>query len=499
MNENEFERDNAAENADINENNENGYEEPRAEYTSAEDAGGAEYGTRQQSGTYYGGSYYGGHSGQYSSYNAGSGQYGGGRQYGSYNNQSYGGYTNPSYSSPAPPVPPDGEKKGMGRGAKATIVIIALLAAAAVIAIILGSLNVGGGGGGTEEKPSGDAPTLGISENQGEGEVSADGVSSVEVAEEARKSVVGITAYLDKKTVSQGSGIIMESDDPTYTYIVTCAHVINMNHTSVEVQLHDERTFSAEVVGYSTRDDVGVLKVKAKGLPAAKFADSDDLKVGERVYAIGNPGGAAFFGSFTGGFVSAIDRPISTSSIGYTMKCIQHDAAINPGNSGGALVNSNGYVVGINSSKIMAKEYEGMAFAIPISSAKEIIDSILANGYVPNQPKLGIKYMGAYEDSTYSMIVQIKKLPAGTIVVREIQNDSSLKNTELQVGDMITAVNGKDMTSSKILAEIIEDGKVGDELTLTICRVDNDYNISEFTVKAKLVEDKSDADTAQNG
>lgn len=412
-----------------------------------------------------------------------------------YSNNGYQGYNNQTYGYPAPPVPDEPEKKG--KGSKLAVALVVIISIVAIVAMILGVIGIQNRDKNDTDKVDGNSPTLSLEESKGEGEVSEDGISSVSVAEDVRQSVVGVTVYLNDQVVSEGSGIIMDAGDTKYTYIITCAHVINMNSSAVEVQLLDETTYRADIVGYSTRDDIGVLKIEAQGLHAAKFADSDDLKVGERVYAVGNPGGAEFFGSFTGGFVSAIDRPISTNSIGYTMKCIQHDAAINPGNSGGALVNSNGYVVGINSSKIASEEYEGMAFAIPITSAKKVIDSIIANGYVPNQPKLGITYSAASQNQTYSMIVQLQKLPAGTIIVRGIEEDSSLANSDLKVGDMITAVNGKEMTSSNVLAEVIENSKVGDKLTLSICRVDRNFDIKEFTVEATLIEDKSDADAVQ--
>lgn len=412
-----------------------------------------------------------------------------------YSNAGYQGYNNQTYGSPAPPVPDEPEKKS--KGPKVAVALVIILSIVAVVAMILGVIGIQNKEEGQSDNSNSNSPTLSLEESQGEGEISEDGISSVSVAEDVRQSVVGVTVYLNNQVVSEGSGIIMDSNDTKYTYIITCAHVINMENSAIEVQLLDETTYRATIVGYSTRDDIGVLKIEAQGLHAAKFADSDDLKVGERVYAVGNPGGAEFFGSFTGGFVSAIDRTISTNSIGYTMQCIQHDAAINPGNSGGALVNSNGYVVGINSSKIASEEYEGMAFAIPITSAKKVIDSIIANGYVPNQPKLGITYSAASQNQTYSMIVQLQKLPAGTIIVREIQDDSSLVNTDLQVGDMITAVNGKEMTSSNVLADVIESGKVGDKITLSVCRVDRNFDIKEFTVEATLVEDKSDANAVQ--
>ena len=247
----------------------------------------------------------------------------------------------------------------------------------------------------------------------------------------------------------EGTGIIMGEDKTgKYTYIITCAHVISGNNVKATVQLEDGTSYDADVVGYDERSDVGVLRIKASGLQAATFGDSSKLAVGQQVFAIGNPLGTEFFGTLTGGFVSAIDRPIS-SEIGYPMKCIQHDAAINPGNSVGALVNMYGQVIGINSSKI-AEGYEGIGFAIPINSAKEIVDKLIANGYVPGRPKLGVT----------------------------------------KAGDMIIAVNGKNLDNSNTLLELIEESKVGDTLTLTLCRIDNNYKTSKFDVKVKLVEDK---------
>ena len=279
-----------------------------------------------------------------------------------------------------------------------------------------------------------------------------------------------------------------EDSSGQYTYIITCAHVISGNGIKAVVQLHDGTQYDAQIVGYDARTDIGVLKIKATGLTAAEFGDSSKLKVGEAVYALGNPGGMEFFGSFTSGMVSAISRPVS-SEIGYSMECIQHTAAISPGNSGGALINAYGQVIGINSLKITDSDYELMGFAIPISSAKEIIDDIIAYGRVPNRPKLGISYYANSSSQQYNMIVQIKGLPAGSLIIADINADSDLVNTDARVGDLIIAVNGKELTTADVLLEEIDNGKVGDTLTLTLCRISSNYQTSEFNVKVKLVED----------
>jgi len=288
-----------------------------------------------------------------------------------------------------------------------------------------------------------------------------------------------------------------ENKDHTCTYIITCAHVISGEGVKAVVQLHDGKQYDAEIVGYDSRTDIGVLKIKATGFTAAEFGDSTKLSVGETVYAIGNPGGTEFFGSFTNGMVSAISRTVS-SQIGYSMECIQHTAAISPGNSGGALINEYGQVVGINSLKISDSNYELMGFAIPISSAKEIIDDLIAYGRVPNRPKLGISYFSNTSNQQYNMIVQIKGLPAGSLIIADINEDSDLANSSAQVGDLITAVNGKELSTSEVLLEAIENSKVGDTLTLTLCRISSNYQTKEFNVKVKLVEDTGNTASASS-
>lgn len=335
----------------------------------------------------------------------------------------------------------------------------------------------------------GDGPSLNIASAPAEVEGA---LTTAQIAKKVKPSIVGIVVYTNNSssTAGEGTGVIMGEDSTgTSTYIVTCAHVINEAGIRVKVQTENGTTYDAEIVGFDSRTDLGVVKIKAKGLPAAEFGNSDILNVGDSVFAIGNPGGVEFFGSFTGGYVSAIDRPVS-SDIGYTMKCIQHDAAINPGNSGGALVNVYGQVIGINSQKIAATDYEGMGFAIPTTSAKNIIDSLIAYGYVPNRPKLGISYYPVSASAQYSMIAQIQGLPAGTLIIDKIDEESSLASTEARQYDMIVAVNGKDLTTADVLLELIDKGKVGDTFTLTLCRVNSNYTLSKFDVTAKLVEDK---------
>lgn len=312
-------------------------------------------------------------------------------------------------------------------------------------------------------------------------------------------SSVGILVYDKSKALaSEGSGVLFqESKDGKYTYIVTCAHVINESSGYIRVQLHDGKQYDAEIVGFDARTDIGVIRIEKTGFTLAEIGDSSKIEVGDYVYAIGNPGGVEFADSFTNGMVSALDRPVSSSSTGYTTECIQHTAAINPGNSGGALVNAFGQVIGINSMKIVDDEYEGMGFAVPSSVFVEIVNEIMKNGYVSNRPKLGITYVPASEYSTYGMFVAIKGLPAGAIVIYEIAEDSALANTKAEAGDMIIAVNGKPLETPSFLSEFIEDSDVGDTLTLSIVRINSDYSSEEFDVTVTLVEDRGDSFIAE--
>ncbi len=391
------------------------------------------------------------------------------------------------------------QKKKTSKGFKAFI--IALIAIILCVAIVLAVYPKISEKNGTENSTKVSDSTK-ITLNESPKSSSKDSVTAQEIAEQSKKFNVGILLYASSQQfmssqtgsslAGEGSGIIMSEDSTgTYTYILTCAHVISSAKSSdydITVQDYENNTYEATIVGFDTKTDIGLLKIKATGLTCAEFGDSSTLAIGQTVYAIGNPGGTEFFGSFTNGIISSIDRPISSES-GYEMECIQHTTPINSGNSGGALMNEYGQVIGINSSKIVSTGYEGMAFSIPISDAKPIIDDIIANGYVTNRPKLGIKYAAASQYQQYALIIKLKDLPAGSLVIAKINSDSSLANTDAEVGDLITAVNGEKLDSADVLLEKIENGKVGDKLELTMCRINDDYSTKEFKVTATLVED----------
>jgi len=423
-------------------------------------------------------------------------------------------YPYPSYPQqwpPAPPVPappppaPQGNvaRKKTGVALFAIFALLAVLVGVVVgIAAYRGIVGGQGPGASTTEPggvpgddsrmdlaatPAGDRSTAAM----------AGGLTPVQIHEKLKDANVAVQLYSGRReaAVGEGSGVLIHEDSKhQYTYVVTCAHVIDGDER-VSVELADGQSFDAEIVGYDSRTDVGLLRIKKTGLHGAQFGDSEKLQVGEPVYAIGNPGGIEFKGSFTGGMVSAIERPIKSR---YTMKTIQHTAPISPGNSGGALVNALGQVVGINSQKIMDAEYEGMGFSIPSKTVQQVVNDLIAHGFVTGRPKLGIGYKPATGSQAGWWVVRSNNLPSGSLIIAEINPDSMLTGTEVRSGDIITHVNGKPLNKPDVLLQLIENGKIGDSLKLTIVRVDpRDYSISQFEVTAKLVEDKGNASSTQ--
>ncbi len=459
----------------------NGYSAPNANPYSA-------------SGAQYSAQYTNGNANPYSAYNAPN-QYAQQPQYG-YNQQAYGQRPQQMY----PPVnnaPVQPQKKKSKTGRNIFIALACLCVVAAIVTAALSFSNNGKNasanpkGGNTEVNGSGAKPITEDSPYSFE-EYSGSGAMSSEQIYEAVKEInVGVLVYSQNQKVGEGSGIIVGEDESgDYTYIITCAHVISTKGTSVQVQFFDETEIDATVVGYDTKTDVGVLRVNKTGFKAATFGNSDKLSVGQEVYAIGNPGGTEFFGSFTGGMISAIDRPIASTSSAYDLPCIQHNAAINPGNSGGALVNEFGQVIGLNSSKIADTDYEGMGFSVPSNTMLAIYSELIAHGYVSNRPILGISYYAVSSDYTYAAIAWRNNLPYGSIVIAAINDNSDIKNSSIKVGDIIIGVNGQKLDTTDVLLEAIENSAVGDTMTLTVCRLNNNGSVNTtFDAKVKLVED----------
>ena len=332
------------------------------------------------------------------------------------------------------------------------------------------------------------------------------------VAQKVVNSCVGITVYSQQADAynyfygynqndnnlnnqpsksGEGSGVIMAEKNGK-TYIITCAHVIS-DGDSFKVTLNNGTELDAQMVAFDSQTDIGVLSVDKTGLQVAEFANSDNLVLGEQVVAIGCPGGLEFMNSLTSGYISALSRPIS-SKIGYDNNCIQVDAAINPGNSGGALFNMSGQVIGINSSKIAATEYEGMGFAVPSTTAIATANSLIKSGYVEGRAKIGIQYNPLTSFNNASAIIQALdskgyKDCQGAMVINSIDEGSSLKGKDIKQYDMIIAVNDKTLTSTDVMTSVLAESKPGDTVKLTIARIENNQ-IKTFTVDCKLIESK---------
>ena len=290
---------------------------------------------------------------------------------------------------------------------------------------------------------------------------------------------------------SQGSGVIYKKDGE-YAYIVTNTHVIN-GAKKVDIRLADGTKVPGEIVGTDTYSDIAVVKISSEKVSAvAEFGDSSKLTVGETAIAIGSPLGSEYANTVTQGIVSSLNRTVSLKSEdgqAISTKAIQTDTAINPGNSGGPLINIQGQVIGITSSKIATNggtSVEGLGFAIPSNDAIKIIEQLEKNGKV-TRPALGIQMVNLSNLSTTDL--QKLKLPdniTSGVAVRSIQPNMPA-NGHLEKYDVITKVDGNPIASATELQNALYSHSVGDEMTITYYR-----NGKEETTTIKL--DKSTND-----
>ena len=388
----------------------------------------------------------------------------------------------------------------------AVMTVVFLVTAAAFAGFILYSRSSRNGGdsaldndiSSSSSESRRDGPQLSL-ENRpaADEEEYTDGVlSTEEIAAKVRPSVVGIQTYRTEypmQVYGTGSGIIMSEDG----YIVTNAHVVSGATGGILVILDNNEEYEAEVVGIDEKTDVAVIKIDASNLTAAEFGNSDELVVGERIVAIGNPTGMNLAGSVTQGIVSGLKRLISVTNEETNetieMEAIQVDAAINPGNSGGALINKYGQVVGINSSKMSSTQIEGIGFAIPISTAKPIVDDLIAYGYVRGRVLLGITYypvsdaVGAMSGYTPGLWVQ------------SVREDMDAYAKGLRAGDIITQIDGQDVRDSATVKGILSAKKPGDSVELTVVQQSISGKIKTYTINVTLAEDKGSSQSTGSG
>ena len=334
---------------------------------------------------------------------------------------------------------------------------------------VVGNMAFGGNANsdsGTSASTSDSAPTLQInskpesdSSNSSDNYDTADGMAGEDIYKKVNPSVVSVISTTSEGTGS-GSGVIMSKDG----YIITNNHVVD-GAQSVSVQLSDGTSLDAEIIGTDEQTDLAVIKVTpTSDLTAAEFGDSDELEPGEYAYAIGSPGGVQFANTITGGRISAINRDLTVND--RVMTLIQTDASINNGNSGGALINKYGQVVGITSAKLSGNAFgsatvEGMGFAIPINTAKDIVDELIQNGYVSGRPSIGIT--GQNVESADGKVSGVQ--------VYSIDSRAKAASEGLQVGDVITAVDGTPTPDMDKVNELKQDKKAGDKLTLSVYRI----------------------------
>ncbi|MBM6926683.1 S1C family serine protease [Pseudoflavonifractor phocaeensis] len=266
------------------------------------------------------------------------------------------------------------------------------------------------------------------------------------------------------KNAVSGSGFVISSNDTT-SYILTNYHVID-GVSDIKVFFSDGTSYDATLVGGEEENDIAVLKIDQGNLQTVVLGDSSAINVGEPVYAIGNPLGELTF-TFTGGYVSAKDRSV-TMSDGTVMNMIQTDTAINEGNSGGPLFDKYGQVVGIVSAKLSSSSgseasVEGLGFAIPINDVKDMVTSIIENGYVTGKPNVGILMDNVDEAA------QRYGVPAGAEIMAILEG-SCAQTGGLQVGDIITAVGDTTVSDRDALKAAIQNYKAGDQVTFTVYR-----------------------------
>ncbi len=422
---------------------------------------------------------------------------------------------------PQPEQTPEPQKKprkkhGMGR-------VIALLAAVVIVGggagfagayfgseALNGSAIVDGGGasdsdvdvsGGESSKPDSSIeskPTLdelqqGVTVTHvavGETEFNSDGSFAYtrDLVAAVRDSIVYVEVYTRQyygaeEPYGAGSGIIISSDG----YIITNAHVVDgMDRFVIHVTTTDPiegsgvvDEYEAELVGSDTDTDLAVLKIDAQGLKAAVLGDSDELRLGDDVVAIGNPLGLET--SVTKGIVSGLNREQYSLSE-RELSSIQTDASINSGNSGGGLFNMHGEVVGVVNSKLIYNNAEGVGFAITINEAKSVIDDLISKGYVSGRPILGItclevsEYVGAIQGMTPGLYITA------------IDKSLAIADSELVVGDTIVKVEGISVTSVSEVSDILAEKAPGDVVEVTVVRVDSLGRDREMSFPVTLSE-----------
>lgn len=403
-----------------------------------------------------------------------------------------GSYAQPGYAAVQPkPKKKKKEKKPVTKGALAAVLIICVLSSS-----ILGAVG-GYIAAGSNSNDSG--LTINRSNGQGTSYASAgSALTTKEIVDKAADTVVEITTEavvtgsFSQQYIQQGagSGVIISEDG----YIITNYHVIaDASQITVTLRDHTEYT-KVQVVGVYEDGDLALLKLTPKNeLKAATFGNSDKLSVGDYAVAIGNPLGQ-LGGTVTDGIVSALDRKVTIDN--ETMNLLQTNAEISPGNSGGGLFDGNGELIGIVNAKNASETAEGLGFAIPINDVVDVLSDLKQYGYVKGQIDLGMSLSDISSTAQAWMYGASQK----GVYVTSVNNGSNAAKAGFRVGDIITKVNGTEISSTAELKEIIDKLKVGDEVSFKVYRSGSTGTIKmelqEYTrsVSTGTSSDKSDDD-----
>jgi len=291
------------------------------------------------------------------------------------------------------------------------------------------------------------------------------------------KSVVGIVVYNAAGKTATASGVVYSEDG----YIITNDHIyLSIPAPQFRIYTFDGKEFDAKYVAGDTRSDLAVLKINSSGFYPATFGNSDETVIGESVVAVGRPSTTLSESSITTGTVSLTERRVSVTS-NYSSKFIQTDAAINPGSSGGALINMYGQVIGITSSRASSDEFERVGFAIPTTTVKRVVESLIKTGKVVDRARLGISY-----NTIDSITAKMNGLSSTGLLIRSVSEDSDLYGKVTVDEDIIVQINGKNITNDSLVLDIIDESKPGEILTLTILNKTG----SKRTINATLLTDE---------
>lgn len=314
-----------------------------------------------------------------------------------------------------------------------------------------------------------------------------------DIYERGCEQTVGITTEvtytnffgMTTSTAVSGTGFVVTDDG----YIMTNYHVIENAYKSnlaVKVMFKDGTSYDATIVGTEEENDIAVLKIDATGLTPVNVGNSDDILVGDEVYAIGNPLGELDF-TMTSGRISALDRSISTSANVPAINMFQFDAAVNSGNSGGPVFNTDGEVIGVVTAKAEVNGVEGISFAVPINDAVDIANDLITKGYVS-----GKAYMGVNIDTRYnSTYAEYYNTPEGAYVYN-VESGSCAEKCGISAGDIITKVGDDDIAGYDDLYSAIRQYKAGDTVTVVVFRANE-------TLKLSMTFDEASPNSNSNG